>query len=191
MTGMLAFDIIPVQRHAGLAVYTLASLFISLIFNVVILSTANSAVSSVDSIAQESKRKIDRITGYLRFQGVEYALRQKITEFYKHMLAASQTVDDHKMTKELPPQLSAMLAIEVNRPLIANCPLFHVLDNASILSLLSCLQASTMAPEQTITREGQISGAMYFIIRGMVRSMRTVPTTQVRRPHSTPTARPS
>eukprot|EP00966_Prymnesium_polylepis_P252789 5843316-Prymnesium_polylepis.1 len=52
MTGLVSFDILLPRGSDGLAVYTLISLFISLIFNFVILSTANSAVSSVDSIAQ-------------------------------------------------------------------------------------------------------------------------------------------
>ena len=136
-------------------------------------------LAALSLIWQDSKRKIDRITGHLRFVGVEYSLRLKITEFYKHMLAASQTVDDQRMTHELPPQLAAMLAIEMNRPLIANCPLFHVLDNSSILTLLHNLQGLTIPPKQVLTREGQVSGAMFFIIRGMVRSVRTKPEYKV------------
>ena len=62
-----------------------------------------------------------------------------------------QTAEDVQMMAELPPQLSAQLAIETNRPLIAKCLLFHVLDNQSILSLLTCIFPSTVPPTQAHT----------------------------------------
>ena len=44
-------------------VYITGIVLVSLSFNILILSSANSAASSLDAIAQDSKRKLDRIDG--------------------------------------------------------------------------------------------------------------------------------
>ena len=166
MSGMVTFDVTPSDE--GLMTYTTFTIYIGLLFNIVILSTANSAVSSVDSIAQDSKCKLDRVTAYLRFQGVNTNLRNQIIEFYKHALSSSQTSENRTITSELPPQLAASLVLDTNRPLIAYCALFHVIDNAIILAMLDALQPGTLPPKQIVMKEGQPIGALYFIIRGLV-----------------------
>jgi len=88
------------------------------------------------------------------------------------MLAASMTQQDQQITQELPPPLAARLTIETNGPLIANCTLFHVLDNGSLLELLTALTPCTIPPKQVVTREGQPCEAIYFIVRGIVRVTR-------------------
>jgi len=166
MSGMVCFDITP--DTDGMLSYVTFSIYVALLFNIVILSTANSAVSSVDSIAQESKRKLDRVTNYLRFQGINPLLRNQITEFYKHALSSSSTKESQALTNELPSTLAAQLILDTHRPLIARCALFHVVNNTTILALLNKLQPGTIPPKMYVMREGMSIGALYFIIRGLV-----------------------
>ena len=166
MSGMVTFDVTP--EDDAMMSYTTVAIYVGLLFNVVILSTANSAVSSVDSIAQDSKRKLDRVTAYLRFQGVNQKLRIQITEFYKHALSSSQTLESQTLTSELPRQLAAALMLDTHRPLIAQCALFHVVDHATILELLRALEPCTIPLNVTVMKEAHPIGALYFIIRGLV-----------------------
>jgi len=166
MSGMVAFDITPSED--SMVSYVTFSIYIALLFNIVILSTANSAVSSVDSIAQDSKRKLDRVTNYLDFQGINVSLRGQITEFYKHALASSSTKESQALTAELPSTLAAQLILDTHRPLIARCALFHVINNTTILAMLNKLQPGTIPPKMYVMREGMPIGALYFVIRGLV-----------------------
>jgi len=166
MSGMATFDITPTED--GMVTYVTCSIYISLMFNIIILSTANSAVSSVDSIAQDSKRKLDRVTNYLRFQGINAQLRQQITEYYKHALASSTSKESQALTQELPTQLAARLILDTHKPLIQRCQLFHVVSHVTVLALLQKLQPGTVPPKFIVMREGMPIGALYFIIRGLV-----------------------
>ena len=67
-------------------------------------------------------------------------LTHQVIEFYRYVLSASHTLDDQRFMRDLPEQMTMRLLVDTHRPLIANCPLFRVLDNTSVLLLLKRLQ---------------------------------------------------
>ena len=127
ITGFVPFTISP--NDEGMAIFTTVMLFLGLIFNAGIISALTSAVTNVDSANQFTKQKLDRVSQYLQFQGIDPSLRTRIVEFYRYLLQSSQSEDDQQFLMHLPPQLSTQLSIETYRNLVMHCQLFRLLDN--------------------------------------------------------------
>ena len=70
-----------------------------------IISTATSAVTTIDGTAQYAKQKLDRVQQQLHFLGVDANLRHRVVEFYRYVLAASHTLDDQRFLRDLPEQV--------------------------------------------------------------------------------------
>ena len=156
---------------------TLIILFLALLIHGVIISTFTSAILTVDSASQYRKQRIDRVSQYLAFQGVDATLRGRVIEFYKYVFRHPHSLERNEL-KELPAQMAAQLLVQMHKPLITNCQLFSLLDNATILRVLRRLYPSTLPPTHVVIREGHLPTALYFIIRGLVRiRMRDAPST--------------
>jgi len=107
--------------------------------------------------------------GYLEFQNVNSKLQVRILEYYKHSLQSSHTDQSKEAIRELPPMLSALLTVDINRPLIARCAIFKIVDDSCTLGLLYCLKPLTLPPRYVITRAGYPCHGLFFIVRGLVR----------------------
>ena len=169
ITGLVPFDLTP-GKDGGLVyvVFTLIILFFALLINSFIISTFTSAVLTVDSASQYRKQRIDRVSQYLAFQGVDAKLRVRVIEFYRYVFAHPHSLERNEL-KELPAAMAAQLLVAMHKPLITNCQLFSLLDNATILRVLRRLYPITLPPTHVVIREGHVPTALYFIIRGLVR----------------------
>ena len=83
-------------------------------------------------------------------------------------------MEDVKSLQHMPPNLSTQLALSVNAKLIAKCPFFSDVSNASLAALVSTLTPIVFVPGQLICTEGQPLRMIYFINRGKVQLLRKV-----------------
>lgn len=177
------------------SIFVCAALLVGMLINAAIISSTTSAISNFDQMATHHKTKLARVEHYLRFHGVKSELSHKILEYirdasrtqrtvvhapatvltrpylpprryYRYLCISSQSLEDLRTFRDLPPQLWLHLSIDINRPLIVKCPLFHPLDNNSILLVLKRLQPLIFPPNQCVLRRDQPSSAMFFVSRG-------------------------
>ena len=169
LTGWMPFNIEPTD--ISLVAFTVTMLMIGLMLNAVIISSATSAVQSVDSFSHYQKQRLDRVAQYLHFVGVENKLRTRVLEYFRYMLSASTTYDDFQsIGRDLPPQLSAQLLVELHRDMLRQCKLFRTLDNVAVLHVLRKMMPCTFLPNHAVLRREHPCRAVYFILRGLVRS---------------------
>jgi len=75
------------------------------------------------------------------------------------------------MFENMPENLTAQLALSINRKIAGRCAFFRDVSNASLVSLISDLQPYVFVPGQQVVIEGLPLTAAYFINRGLVKVM--------------------
>lgn len=113
-------------------------------------------------------KQMDTIRNYCVVKKVPSDLRGRILEFYEYKLTSSESIADSHLLDQMPPNLSAQLALTVNRRLIARCRFFNDVSNTSLVSLMKDLRPLVFVPMQLIVTEGHVLTSVYFINRGLV-----------------------
>jgi len=163
---LMPIDVQPVDH--GEIIFVCVTMMVGMVLNASIISALASAMSSIDAIAQHHKSKLTRIEAFLRHNSIPSELHTRLVSYYRYIFLNSQSSDNLSDFNDLPPQLSMRLAIVLNRELIKRSPIFHALDNRSILLVLRRLTSLTLSPETVALRQGQPNFSMYFVARGLL-----------------------
>jgi hypothetical protein len=143
-------------------------MFFGLMLNAYVISSLTTALASMNSKQELTGKQLNLIKSHLVLKAVPTALRGRILEYYEYLLGSSAALDNMNMFDNLPPALSAQLALSTNRRLAMRCAFFNFVSNASLIALVEKFVAHVFIPEQTICREKLPLVAAYFINRGIV-----------------------
>ena len=168
--SMVPRDIEPVTTTE--AVVTTVMMFCGLLLAAFVISSFTSAFASMDSKNALAGKQLDVIRNYLLLKGVPTDLRSRILEYYEYLFTSSQSMEDLRLLKHMPPNLSTQLALSINAKLLAKCPVFREVSNASLAALVSTLTPLVFVPGQILCTEGQRLRTIYFINRGKVQLLR-------------------
>ncbi|CAM9542288.1 unnamed protein product, partial [Heterosigma akashiwo] len=150
--------------------FALAGLLMSIGVNAVIIGSATTVLSNLDSTAVAHKKKVDAIQEYLRFRRVPNRIQKKILSYYEYCWLTGQSSHAEHLFHELPDKLRLELSTTLHRKLIEQVPLFKALSPAGVMILVHRLKPIIVLPYEVIIREGDGSDdGMYFINRGSVR----------------------
>lgn len=166
ITGLIPFDVMPTTGVEALV--TILFLLFGFSLNIVIVSSATSALQTIDS-KQPQRHELEAISRYLVFKNVPSALAGRIVDFFQYQSRSSKSILELTPLKELPPDLSMRLTMELNRKLIRDCPIFHALPSKAVLLLVQALRPVVFVPMYLVLQENHPNTAVYFINRGVVR----------------------
>ena len=152
--------------------FTTAMMFLGLLIVAFVISSFTSAFASMDSKNALAGKQLDIIRNYLLLKSVPNDLRGRILEYYQYIFTSSQSFEDMKWLNHMPLNLSTHLALSINAKIIAKCPFFNEVSNASLAAIISTLTPLVFVPGQLMCSEGQHLRVIYFINRGKVQLLR-------------------
>ena len=167
VTSMVPRDIEPITTFEN--VITTFTMFGGLLLNAFVISSFTSAFASMDSKKELAGKQLDTIRSYLLIKAVPSDLRSRIMEYYEYLYTSAQSVNDQQILQGMPANLSAQLALTVNRGIITRCPHFNELSDASLMALMARLQPQLFVPGQALVSEGQPVRSVFFVNRGLVK----------------------
>mmetsp|Transcript_65758 Transcript_65758/g.109250 ORF Transcript_65758/g.109250 Transcript_65758/m.109250 type:complete len:737 (-) Transcript_65758:298-2508(-) len=168
MTGFVPFDVVP-HTVAQVLVTTLA-LFIGLLINIITISSTTSALQNVDSKLWHSHDRLERITRFLHLKRVPSKLSSQIIDFFNYRATSSHSeLQENSDLEHLPHELHVRLALVLHQDLLQNCPFFHPLSSAVVVSMVQALRPVIFCPGQLIIEEGRRITSLYLIRKGVVR----------------------
>ena len=167
VTSLVPRDIEPLTVMES--IITTTTMFFGLLLNAFVISSLNQALASMNSKQELTGKQMGEIKNYLILKEIPPKLRSRILEYYEYLLGSSAALEGLNMFENLPPALSAQLALSTNRRLVGKCAFFHSISNSSMITLIEELKALVFIPSQMIARQGSLVKAVYFINRGIVK----------------------
>lgn len=147
---------------------TVAAMFVGLVTSIVTISSATTALQAMDSKKALGRQKLETLSAYLQLKQVPQYLTDRIIEFIEYHTTATKTVMGLHELSELPYKLQMMLAMQLHRGLITNCPIFQTLPERAVLSLLRRLKPAVYPPATILIQEGMPNQRLYFVSEGVV-----------------------
>jgi len=168
VTSLVPRDIEPVTIMES--VLTTTTMFFGLLLNAFVISSLTQALQTMNSKKELTGKKLDMIKSYLLVKTVPADLRSRILEYFEYLYTSSAALNNNQrdMFQDMPPALSAQLALSTNRKLAAKCGFFRDVTNATFIKVITDLRPTVFVPEQVIVREGLALTSIYFINRGIV-----------------------
>ena len=95
-------------------------------------------------------KQLDAIRSFCMIKGVPSDLRSRILEYYDYLFTSSAALQDLNLFSSMPPALNAQLNLAVGRRLVARCPVFQHVTNASLIILIADMTPLVFVPGQMI-----------------------------------------
>ena len=136
----------------------------------VIIGSASSALSNLDSGNAERRQKLDSINQYMRQRRVPQDLQKRIRAYYDYMWSSHQSLNEQGgVMGDLHPSLQLELHISLNRKLIENVPMFKMItDSECLIDMIEKLLPKIYIPGEYIVLQHEVGSEMYVIVRGLV-----------------------
>ena len=166
VTSTIPFDILPLTPFESIA--TTFMMFVGLLLNAYVISSLTSALASMNSQKELSRKELGTVKTFLVMKGVPTDLRSRILEYFEYRLTSSQGLAKSINMEEMPANLHLQLLIAMCKTLAAKCPLFRDLSEPCVVTLMSRLKPCVFVPGQVIVFEGHALENVYFINRGLV-----------------------
>jgi hypothetical protein len=150
VTTGIGRDIVPVTwvEHFVSTIMIL----LGVLMYAVIIGSASSALSSLDSDSTEKRNKLDGINEYMRQRNVPQGLRKRIREFYEYMWSSHQSLDHGGIMAELHDTLRLQLHIALNRKLILSIPMFkEITDSSCLIDIIERLKPKIFIPGEFVS----------------------------------------
>ena len=166
LTGIVPRDISPDTILE--TVFTVGSMLVGVAMLALVVSSATSALHSVDAVAEAQRRELELINGFLDFKRVPHDLRRRINSFYHYLFGAAQVrnLDRSSAIHSLPPQLHMQLLVAINMRTLSNVPLFKHCDIRTMISIVERMQSAIYCPGEMMVREGTPGKAIFLINHG-------------------------
>lgn len=150
-------------------VFMCVSYLIALVVNAVIIGSAATLLSNMDTTAVAKKEQMDGINEYMRFRKVPPNLQKTIRSYYEYLWDSGQTSHNAALLKDMPNKLRLQLNVALKKRLIEKVPLFKTCSPAGIIALVQNLKSHIILPNELVIRQGEMAECMFFIARGSVR----------------------
>lgn len=147
-------------------VFTTLMTIVGLIMYSIVIGSASSALTNLDSSATQQRQVLDRVSAYMRSRHVPMFFQRIIRDFYRHMWSSISMQED--VFEDLPPSLKHRLEVVMNRDLIDRIPVLQTLSADVFIRLVQRLEHHTFLPGEYIARQGEAGGALFFTLRGRV-----------------------
>ena len=198
LTGIVPRDISPDTILE--TVFTVGSMLVGVAMLALVVSSATSALHSVDAVAEAQRRELELINGFLDFKRVPHDLRRRINSFYHYLFGAAQVrnLDRSSAIHSLPPQLHMQLLVAINMRTLSNVrmafdhgtrtcihacmcmcmcmciqvPLFKHCDIRTMISIVERMQMAIYCPGEMMVREGTPGKAIFLINHGTAHVVR-------------------
>lgn len=133
-----------------------------------ILSNMASLIARLDATRDEYLSQLDRVDGFMRYNGLSARLRTKVRAYYRYLWDSRSGYDDSSVLSALPTKLRVEVSIEMNAEMIEKVPVLKGASQDLLEEIVLELKPAIVVPEEVIFRAGAPGDAMYFIHRGAV-----------------------
>jgi Cyclic nucleotide-binding domain/Ion transport protein len=164
-TTSVGANIVP--KFTSELVFAIITILFSLMIYSIVIGTASSALSSMNTAEASHKEVMDRILGFLRVNKVPAFFQKIVIEYYRHRWEFPSEFSSDVL-EILPDSLRDKLKVVLNKDLIEKIPVLQTLQMNVYLSLVSKLTNQTFLPGEFITKQGEYGDSLYFLSSGRV-----------------------
>lgn len=133
-----------------------------------ILSNVASVLSRLDAARDHHLATLDRVETYMRYNNLTPQLRTQIRSYYRYIWETHRGYDDSEVLNELPGPLRAGIALELNRSVLDQVPIFSGASQDVLEDIVMQLKPKVCVPGEKIFHHNEPGDAMYFIHTGAV-----------------------
>jgi len=148
---------------------TIVAIFFGMFMNIIIISSATTALQSLDSKQMVGRQQLETITRYLLFKNVPNSMTCQIIDYLEYKIMSTKTMMQLSDFKQLPHEMRLMLTIQLHADIIKECRVLKNLPPKAVIDLLESFQPLVLPPDMIIIAEGKKNRSLYFINRGIVK----------------------
>jgi uncharacterized membrane protein len=126
-------------------------------------------ISQFDEGQTEHRNRQSAITRYLRINGVEPEIVERIRRFNDYQWSRSRGINPQEMLTDLPSELRSQVTLKILGDAVERVPLLAAASGNLQKILLSALVPITYPPDTVVLEQDAIGEEIVFITRGVVR----------------------
>ena len=131
-----------------------------------VIGNVSSLIAFEDSIHLTIKNRIDSLNAYMKHRELPTDLVTRMRRHFEHMWKHSTVYDEPSILQQLPPQLRAQVALQVNKILVERVPFFQNMRFEVLSEVLMRLKFLQVAADELVVVEGHYGREMYVIMSG-------------------------
>ena len=128
-------------------------------------------VSDMDPATREYQQNVDLLNDYMNEIKVPKAMRTRLREYFTHCKTIFRTKYYHEVLDNMSPALQGEVARHSHSSWLYKIPFFMANNEDERDRFVICIALDLVprafAPNEMVYREGDVSAAMYIVIRGM------------------------
>ena len=161
--------------------FTMAVQLLGWVCNAVVFGNIGALVLSSDQNGARYRQKVETINQIIRFYALPEDLATRVRTSVD-MLWSSQKGLNTEVLKDLPGNLQAEILLQTQTGIVKRAHMFKDCNSDFIKGIVTRLLAKAYLPDLIIVRKGQPVKNLYFISKGWVKIVGTLPTEPPRRP---------
>ena len=133
------------------------------------LSSIGSLVAAIDRQAALNEEKMDEVKEYMRWRKLPRELVGRLRRYYSYYYSRKTAFDESAILGDLTPALRFEVVSCALKDTIGRIPLFaKYLDPLFQLEVFPLFKPVNAAPKEVIYRKGDLSLALFFLVKGQI-----------------------
>lgn len=159
----------------GQELYSILILWLHLFFSTMLLGAVSSYMTYTSKRARDYQNRMDHLLQFFKHYHVPKPLQKQALKYLFYTWDASRGKDPNKLIKALPLFLRKKFLLFLCRESILKYSLFEHATALEMELLFESLRIIFIPKDEFIFHQGDISGDMYYIIKGQVKLISAVP----------------
>lgn len=149
-------------------VLALFAMILGIVFFGYIIASVAASLANADAQRARYQEKLTAIQRYLKDNGVEKGLSQRVLDYYNYMWLRTKGVDTDSLFDGLPLSLKADVSLSLYQHMINNVPLFQNTEVGFQKMLAMCIKPVYYLAKEYVVKKHDFGKEMFFIHRGAV-----------------------
>ena len=145
---------------------------LSLLFGVLMFATlvgnVGTIITNLNAARTRFESRLDNVKQYMHNRNINKELKESVLRWFDHLWEKSRGIDEQETLQNLPNKLRARIAINANKKILRENPIYIVGDEGFRIDLMLRFRSELFPPNETIYEKGHIGNELYIIRSGTV-----------------------
>ena len=154
-------------RDVEYAYATLLLLFGVLMF-ATLVGNVGTIITNLNAARTRFESRLDNVKQYMHNRNINKELKESVLRWFDHLWEKSRGIDEQETLQNLPNKLRARIAINANKKILQENPIYVVGDEGFRIDLMLRFRSELFPPNEIIYEKGHIGNELYIIRSGTV-----------------------
>ena len=143
-----------------------------LLFGVLMFATlvgnVGTIITNLNAARTRFESRLDNVKQYMHNRNINNELKESVLRWFDHLWEKSRGIDEQETLQNLPNKLRARIAINANKRILQDNPIYIVGDEGFRIDLMLRFRSELFPPNEIIYEKGHIGNELYVIRSGTV-----------------------